>query len=352
MANYTLQLDLILQSNQSELFYAIIGSTPWIDSFYLFAVSPLAFASFAFNTFAFVILLRSNGPDHTTDLLQKYLVVYVLNNAILCLVMSLAWLGMSPRYSPWFYSVFARIHRCILLEMLNLTLLTINRALEVLIICQRLANFRDIYKRIGSLSWTRTYAVIVLVSFFINVPFYRNIKSDAQLEHDLAHFNRSVLFTYCARDMFYNNPVINYSKAVSTFLHELLLLCVELALSVMLIVYFKRFIAAKSLVIAMPTLACLRRTSALMPPPPPQRELQFKRTTRTVAQFSVFSVIASVVLLVFFILCLPSYNNLIINSILAAVLIFSVIFKPIVTILVLYKIDRNVRNALTFRRSK
>ena len=160
MADYKIQLDSLLESNQSELFLWSIGSTRLVDSFYLFAVSPLAFVGFAFNTFAFIILLR--GKERHTDLLHKYLFVYVLNNALMCLLTSLDWLSMSPRYSPWFFSVFARIHRCILLTMFFIILLTINRALEVLIICQRLANFRAVFRRIGILSWPRTYALIVV----------------------------------------------------------------------------------------------------------------------------------------------------------------------------------------------
>ena len=332
----------MLSSNESELFYSMIGSTYLIDSLFLFVVSPSAFVGLLVNMLALGVLLRSR--DRNFDLLHKYLVVYVFNNILLCTIISLSFVSFSPRFVPWFFGMFARIHKCILLDMVALNFLTLNRTLEVLILCQRLANFKAVFRRIGRANWSKTYVLIVIATLLINAPFYRNVKSDAELAHDLTHFNANVVFTYCARDAFYNHNWVNYSKTASTFVRDCVILIIELALSILLIKHFRRFLAAKTRVITSSFSSITNSHMSLMR----CREAHFKRTTRTVAQFSVVSVFVNFITMIFFVVFALSYNNVVINQFLVVIL-FAIIAKPFLTILVLYKIDRNVRRVLSFR---
>ena len=336
MTDYEYQLDLLLRSNQSELLYRMIGSTPLADLFFIGVVSPLAFISFAISTFCFVVLLRNKSRNN--DVLHKYLLAYVFNNINLCIIFSLLFIGSAPRYSPWFYSMFARIHRCTFASMLVPVFITTNRAVEILIIFNMLGNFKIKFKQIGNFSWSITYVIILILSSIINVPFLRIAKTDAQLVDDLTHFNQTITFTYCAKDIFYNKIWINYSKAIATFFRDLVISCIELGFSIVLIVLFKRFLANKSRQISSTVHA-----DALRP-----RDANFKRNTRTIAQFSVVSVIMNFVSLMFSFGFSFIYNNIIINEF-SLIISLIIILKPLMTILVLYKIDKNVRSAFKLK---
>ena len=332
MTDYEYQLDSLVRSNQSELFYSMIGSTPLVDLFFIYVVSPLAFVSFAISTFCFVVFLRNK--DRNNDLQHKYLLAYVFNNINLCLILSLIFISSAPRYLPWFYSMFARIHRCIITSMIAPVFLTINRALEILIICNMLGNFKLKFKRIGNFSWTITYVIILILSSIINLPFLRIAKTDSQLADDLMQFNQNTTFTYCEKDILYNNIWINYLKAIAIFFRDLVVSCIELFLCIVLIVHFKRFLEAKSR-----QMNSSVHADSLRP-----RDAHFKRNTRTIVQFSVVSVIMNFVTLLFFVGFSLIYNNIIIHQFFL-IFFFIIILKPVMTILVLYKIDKNVRNA-------
>ena len=305
----------------------------------MFVLSPLAAIGLAINSFALAVLLRSRM--HRVDLLNKYLLFYLFNNLIVCLTISVTFVSMSPRYFPWFCSTFARIHRCVVLDLVPSTFLTINRALEILIICQRLANFKASFKRIERISWKKTYGLIVIVSVLINAPFFRNIKDDQQLADDLQHFEPNAIYIYCARDFLYDSKWVVYAKAVVTLFRDLFSVCIELAMSILLVIYLRRFIATKirtinSTVVSIPSSQTCSQQS--------QRNESFKRTTRTIVQFSLFSVVSKLIIFVFYIVFTFNYNGLIINSFMI-VIIFGVILKPFLTIFVLCKIDKNVRTA-------
>ena len=338
MNDYEYQLELLLSSNQSELFYRMLGSTPFVDLFSFGVVSLLAFVSFAVSTFCFVVLLR-NKHRHK-DLLHKYLLAYVLNNITMSLILSLTFVSFSTRHFPWFYSMFARIHRCIMLKMAAPICLTINRAVEILVICNMLGNFKLVFRQIGNFSWHITFALILIVSSIINLPFLRTVKTDEQLANDLMHFNQNMTFTYCAKDMFYNNIWINNARLAATFLRDLVITSIELVLCVVLIVYFKQFLEAKSRNNLRQ--ACSTPTSNVSNSLRP-RDVHFKRTTRTVARFSVVSVVMNFVTFIFFVFLSLTFNSVILTEFFL-IIFFITILKPFMTILVLYRIDKNVSN--------
>ena len=85
------------------------------------------------------------------------------------MVCIMAFVSMSPRYIPWFYSMFSRIQRCIMMSSRSLTLLTISLLLEIIILCQHLANFRRQFERIGGASLTWTYVLVVVLSFVLRL---------------------------------------------------------------------------------------------------------------------------------------------------------------------------------------
>ena len=193
MSNYSILLEALLsRSNESEAFYAKMGSTLVLEYIFMCVISPVSVVGFALNIAALVVLQRRRRGDRpAASFLQNYLRVYVLNSAII----GLTFTGTTPRHYPWFYHWTSRVHRCVVLPLGMITFLTVNRALEILIICQRLANFKTAFQRVERVNWPRAYALILAASVLINVPFVRVVKSDAQLYEDLSAFTSQGVFT-------------------------------------------------------------------------------------------------------------------------------------------------------------
>ena len=345
MSNYSILLEMLYRSNESESFYAKMGSTPVLEYVFMCGIGPAAVVGFALNLVALIVLHRRRD-DQPVSFLHNYLRVYVLNSAIVCAIVGFTFTGISPRLYPWFYHWTSRVHRCVLLPLGTMSFLTVNRALEILLICQRLANFNAAFQRVERVNWTRAYALLLVASVLLNVPFVRVVKSDAQLYEDLSAFTSHAVFTYCANDFFYNTAWINYTKMVVTFVREFVTLCVELALSVALNVYFRRFLVAKS------QLMRLKRQEQQQQQQLQQQEqarkltvaANLRRLTRVVAQFSIFSAVSNIVRLVVFIILALTYNNILISQCLVLIE-FGVIVRPFITIFLLGKIDKNVKVA-------
>ena len=153
---------------------------------------------------------------------------------------------------------------------------------------------------------------------------------------------------HCANDFFYNTKWINYTKIAVTFVREFVSLCVELALSVALNVYFRRFLIAKSQLIQLKRQQQLEQQARKVAINRPSMvATNLRRLTRVVAQFSIFSVTFNVVRLFFFSVLAINYNNTLLNQCLVLIQL-GVIVRPFVTIYLLGKIDKNVKVAFSY----
>ena len=214
MIDYRVSLDGLLQSNISELFYQCLGSTPLTDRLYMFVISPLAFVAFVMNMVSFVVITRSD--ELKCNLIYKYLVLYAFNNSRLCLLISMSFCTLALRYFPWSFSLFSRVHRCYIMNFVVISFVLVNKALEILIICHRLSPFKTMFNKVNKAFSPLSYAILFVACCLLNLPFIHMIKSDSQLDTDLADFTGTEQITYCAKTLMYNSLVGNIIESTAS----------------------------------------------------------------------------------------------------------------------------------------
>ena len=344
------ELASILRSNLSETFLLDLGSTWIVDNLNLFVISPLAFVGFVFNLLSFTLLAINKTINSVT--LYRFIIAYAFNNTFICLILSSSFASLSARYfvSSLFFSTYARIHRCVLFHYVTTTLYFVGKLLEILIICDRLANFNmQPFKRLlVAFSSLRNIPFVYAACALINLPyhFYRQAKTDDQLVNDLAGFNRTHTIYYCQRAAFMSTSIGMSLIYVALFLRDCLTLGTEIVLSIGLVVTFRRFLANK-LVICPRTLNLNIRPLAVASVAIPvanreARSKSFRKTTFVISNFAIFSILANTCTLALYMIITVSYVNLVTVYVLFLTMLV-MITKPFVTIFVIVKLDKNFK---------
>jgi hypothetical protein len=96
-------------SDKNDVFYLRIGSTWTLDGLYIFIITPISFAGFLLNVFS-VYQLQKIKISSTK--LYKYLGIYTMNSAMICLFLGFSFVSSSPRFFPYYAANFAKIFRC------------------------------------------------------------------------------------------------------------------------------------------------------------------------------------------------------------------------------------------------
>ena len=342
MCNYSEQLSDILNSNLSDAFYFSLGSTELLDAIYIFGISPLACVGFFFNFGSFLLLCFSKQLKN--NLLYKYLIAYTFNNCGICLLLSLSVLSVSPRYYPWYLSVFSRIHKCILTKILYLTIYSVNRVLEILILLQRLANFNSFFQKFKTFN-ILVYSIILCTCAALNVPFLQMVKSDDQIRNDLEKFKHTFEFNVCANNQLHDTLFGIISRSISVVCQDLLSLCVEIGMTILLIVYFKRFLAIKRRLAPfvknyVDTNALEHTISDIS-----NHQVSFRKTTSIITHFSLSSLVLNVLNFVLMLIIIELNSHVKINLV-GLCVVLTAISKPFLTIILLFKIDKKIRNSI------
>ena len=338
MCNSSEQLSDILNSNLNDAFYRTLGSTRLLDAIYIFGISPLACVGLVFNVASFLLLCFSKQLK--SNLLYKYLTVYTLNNCGICLLMSLSVLTLSPRYYPLYLSIYSRVQKCILLKMLYLTLYCVNRVLEILILLQRLANFNSSFLKFRA-SNILVYLCILCACTALNVPFLQMVKSNEQICTDLEAFKQTLAFTVCQNTEFYDTTFGYVIRSLALLCRECLTLCVEISMSILLIVYFRRFLASRKIIA--PIVINHLTDSAENISSARQHDFSFRKTTYIITQFSISSVILNSLNFALLLIIVQLTDQVVISFV-ALFVVLTVIAKPFLTIILLFKIDRHFRH--------
>ena len=340
MSNVSLELQELLSSNLSELFFINIGSSWTIDAIYLFAIVPLAFIGLVFNLISCILLTLSKKLNNIG--LYRYIIAYTLNNVFVCFVNLFSFCSLAPRFVHFFYSPASRLHRCFIVSYLIPTFIFVGRVIEILILCDRLANFNAKFKRIVTLVSVRTLVVFYVIGMVINLPafFNRETKSDEQLWNDIAQFNVTHMISYCYKEPFMRSSIGNGLLIGAALLRDLGTLCVEISLSFSLTVSFRRFLAAKK--------SHFQSRSPLahsdISPPKSAHHVSLEKLTLTITRFSLFSVSSNTAYMICFLITSFTYNNFVTIPVLL-VIILILLIKPIVTILFFLKLDKNFKSA-------
>ena len=341
--NISVEIDaLLVSADLSERFYRALGSTRPLDATFMFALTPLNAFSCAFNTF-FVVRLCLNGKKLGGVPLYRLLTVCAANNALFSFVQLFAFVSMTPHFVSSFFLllIYSRLYRCLVFDYGLTTLYFVGKVLEILILLDRLANFHPRIKRhMATLRLANTrlsVPIIYAACAAINVPFLmqREPTSDERLLHDLVAFNETRTIAYCAQDPLMGTIVGTALITLNTFVRDFFILCIELVLSVRLVVSFRRFLSSK--------VRQTRRADEHAPTTTSSPHFKsFKKTTHLIAKFVTLSVLANLVALVMYAL-VSSFSSL--SHLLVAeafmVIIVLMIAKSLLTFVVLLKLDKN-----------
>ena len=173
----------------------------------------------------------------------------------------------------------------------------------------------------------------------LNIPFFQMSKPDKQICNDLEKFKQTLVFNVCENNDFIDITLLGILiKSFSVFCREFLTLCVEIALSILLIVYFRRFLASRQTIVPIP--AIHRTTSAERNIYLNARNHELAKATYIITQFSISSVILNTLnfgLLVFF----TGINSTVTSNLLGVFAVLTIISKPFLTIILLFKIEKN-----------
>ena len=341
------ELNSILHSNLSELFYQSIGSTWFTDTASLFVLLPLVIISFAFNAFN-CLSVATNSKKLTKVPLYRFLFAYAANNCLITFILMFAFCSTVPHYFPFFFSIYSRIYRCAIVNYLVPTFYFVSKTLEIIILCERLSNFHPrLKKRLALVHFARmrtTIPIIYALCAALNAPFYwrRTVKPDDILVKELAHFNTTITIFYCD-----SSPLIFTGTGwtlllLSMFVRDFLTFIVEVALSIWLMVSFRRFISSKLSVHNMPTNMLRVHTKSLTPHAVISlRFATFRKTTRTIMTFAVVSILFNMITSTLFsLVTVESSNQIVANT--SALVACMLIIKPFLTFYVFYKLDKNI----------
>ena len=342
-----IELNSILHSNLSELFYQRIGSTWFTDTVFLFGLLPLVIISFAFNAFN-CLSVATNSKKLTKLPLYRFLFAYAANNCLITFILMFAFCSTVPHYFPFFFSIYSRIYRCAIVNYLVPTFYFVSKTLEIIILCERLSNFHPrLKKRLAMVHFAHmrtTIPIIYALCAALNAPFYwrRTIKSDDKLVQELAHFNTTRAISYCDSSPFIFTGVGWTILLLSMFVRDFLTFMVEVALSIWLVVSFRRFILSKLSVHNMPTNMLRVHTKSLTPHAVAcLRFATFRKTTRTIMTFAVVSILYNMITSTLFsLVTVESSNQIVVNA--TALVICMLIIKLFLTFYVFYKLDKNI----------
>ena len=211
--------------NLSEQLYFKLGSSVEIDILYLLS-SVIAFISLLLNLINLITFAKINIPGFK---IYHYLRCYSLNSAIISLILTLQFIGYSPRLFIYFAEYFARIYRCRVQNFVNSILYMTMNLLDIIIAFDRLSIFIQSLRRILIvINPYKTFIVLLLLSLIANLPVYFNydIRNDEDFAQTVA--NNLSTFVYCKRTSFYQQqikfPLITY---VSIFFRDVFTFTLE-----------------------------------------------------------------------------------------------------------------------------
>ena len=343
------ELNSILHSNLSELFYQNIGSTWFMDTAFLFVLTPLIIISLLFNASCCFCVITNN--KRLTNLpLYRFLLGYATNNCVVAFILVFLFCSTTPRYIPIFLSIYSRIYRCIILNYVLAALYFVGKAFEILILFERLSNFHPRLKRhLASFNYARmhtTMPIVYVLCAVLNVPIYfrRSIKSDDHLLKGFADFNRTRSISYCDQSPLASTAVGWSLVFLMVFVRDFLTLVVEVALSIWLVVSFRRFISSKMSAHNMPANMLARMHAKQLAPQDVNTRLRFvtfRKTTRTIMTFAIVSIAFNMTSSTLFLIATLVYSNTVgIDA--GGLVICILISKQFLTFYVFYKLDKNI----------
>jgi hypothetical protein len=225
-----------------------LGSTLLLDSLYLYAITLFGFFGFISNLISLVILFKIKEKQAT----YKYLKIYTLNGSFICSFLTINFYTRTPRFFEFALSYGAGIYRCKILFGLY-TLVFWSNLISISILLERISNFKLILEKYFK---NRAYTVIVIaliISFLIHIPTYflYEIRNENEFKEAFENLTLAQSFPYCGRAKFSDTIYGNGVLFLVTVIRDFVLLGVEIALTIVSLVYLKKFFKKKQVILSL-----------------------------------------------------------------------------------------------------
>jgi hypothetical protein len=229
MNNSTFELNNHISQN--------LGSTWLLDSIYLFIMSPLGFTGFVLNILVlFVLLPRVKQANHIR--LFKYLIVYSLNSAVICFLLTFIFIHLSPaEYLGFTFTYVSKFYSCHILVYLTLGLCFFGYLLDIIILIDRLSLFLS-YKisRLNQIKPFTKCFIILIICLFINSPLLFSMKIiESNNLHESNNTNDCNLATFSKKTEGHKVGIF------LIFIRDIFALIFEITMTGLSIYYYKNF---------------------------------------------------------------------------------------------------------------
>ena len=309
MTNISAEISLILSSNRSEEFFVSIGST-WLNNiFSAFVLPTLVGVAFVLNCVClwFFVKIKVCHP-----LLYNYLIATTVINSLQCVVYFPTFYTYSARY--FIYDYFAWIptfYRCIVVNYVMTTLCFVVSIFDLFILVERLCVFNVNFKKIMRFSTKTNILITFILCPIINLPFFfmKRMRSESEFAESIAsnlQTSGSQWMMMCEKP----NSLMRSAFGKVLIGSEMLVkdvstLVFEIYGSVLLLVYFKRFLAFKQNVSTLRDASSIINGTYCMP-------RNNKKLTHMVIILSIFSIAMHTTIVVYFVhsfACFSSRNQ-------------------------------------------
>lgn len=233
-------------SDPKELVLAVIGSSWWYDSLYLFIITPMGLIGFILNTLSLIVFFNKRFRHIN---LFKYFKIYTFNYLIVSLMVS-CFFFLSPKYFfKLSISYSARIFKCLVVPSYGIALLFFyGNAMGILLNLERASNYSIRYRRFKQINPYKLSFILFLICVVINIPscFLVKIASDKDVEDAINNYENAIKFKgICIR-----HPIslTLYGKIATIFGYSvkgLLTLILDIASNIASMLAYKTFIQSK-----------------------------------------------------------------------------------------------------------
>lgn len=235
-------------SNNSEIFFSKdfwltqYISTWLFDSIYLFAITPVGLVGFILNSLSFYVLMHSEF----TKLSQIYIYfrVITLNSALLNLFQASLFLSMTYRYLEFTNSFEALTYGSQVYLPTTSFLYLFGSCLDIFISLERCSIFITQLKLLLKYRPMVMCLALFFASFLIHIPYYFvNSPSYFDAPLDANTYYRIWYFDLTEFGKSSTGQIITY---IIYFIKDVLCLIIELVLSILSIVLFKKYFKNKA----------------------------------------------------------------------------------------------------------
>lgn len=225
--------------NLTDSFYESIGSNWIIDTLFLTLI-PFGCLGFILNLISLIVL---NNINIKNTKLYEYLKIYTLNSMFGCLLVMFSFYSYTPRYFNFSLSFPARFNRCVLFYFMYSTLYFYDNILDILIAIERLSIFINWLKKFSKPNFISL--LMFSVSVLLNLPilFWFDVKSDEEIVRlSDSEYQQS----FCNLSKFMKSSFGLTVSILSALIRDLVTLILEILISLLTMMYLRKFFEKKN----------------------------------------------------------------------------------------------------------